>query len=165
MPTIGTDCHITLTHPDVNDGDPYGFILSPTSPSRPEGIQVTRQVFSEVVSFYDTGMRVWIHFDIILADHLMNPDGSEHTESRADMYPMLLEYLDQKDSISPDLRNRNFCEPRSPGLHRPEKHFATNSILYCQLNNIGSYYPPIDPAILDQSIWDGSLTWATSYWR
>ena len=41
MPTIGTDCHITLSHPDVNGGQPYGFILSPETRSRPEGIQVT----------------------------------------------------------------------------------------------------------------------------
>jgi len=165
MPTIGTDCHITLTHPAVNGGLPYGFILSEQTRSRPEGIQVTREVFSEEVAFYDTGMRVWIHFDIMLADFLVNPNGSKHTQTRADSYAMLLQYLDQKDSINLESPIGTFVGLGALGYTAREKHFPTHSIVYCQLNNVGSYFPPVDPEILDQSIWDGSLTWATSYWR
>ena len=137
-PTIGTDCHITLTHPDVNGGEPYGFILSSMSPSRPEGIQVTRQVFSEVVSFYDTGMRVWIHFDILLADHMLNPDGSEHTQSRADMYSMLLNFLDQKDSISLTSAIGTFVNLGAPGLHRTRETLCSlfNPLLPAQQHRI-----------------------------
>ena len=33
------------------------------------------------------------------------------------------------------------------------------------LNNVGYYFPPADPEKLALSLWDGTLTWATSYWR
>lgn len=165
MPTIGTDCHITLAHPDVNGGLPYGFILSTETRSRPEGIQITREVFSDVVAFYDTGMRVWIHFDLMLSDLLIDPNGQRHTADRATMYAMLLQFLDQKEAINLESAVGTFVNLGALGYTAREKHFATHSIIYCQLNNVGSYFPPIDPALLDMSIWDGTLTWETSYWR
>jgi len=58
MPTIGQDCHITLTHPAVNAGQPYGFLVNeePGESTRPGGIQITRQVNS------DGNILVWVLF-------------------------------------------------------------------------------------------------------
>ena len=30
MPTIGQDCDLIMVHPDVNSGDPYGFVFTPS---------------------------------------------------------------------------------------------------------------------------------------
>ena len=38
MPTIGTDCHLTLKHDDLNGGAAYGFLLDPAS-RYPEGLR------------------------------------------------------------------------------------------------------------------------------
>ena len=44
LPIIGTDCDITLTHPDVHDGDPFGFILTPDPNHGRSGVSVQREV-------------------------------------------------------------------------------------------------------------------------
>jgi hypothetical protein len=51
------------------------------------------------------------------------------------------------------------------GWTADERHLPHSSIIKCQINNIGYYWPPVDVATLELSQWDGTLTWATSYWR
>jgi len=46
-----------------------------------------------------------------------------------------------------------------------EIHLPDRSLVRCQFNNAGTYWPPVDPATLALSTWDGTLSWATSYWR
>ncbi|MBI9043377.1 MAG: hypothetical protein JEZ06_02755, partial [Anaerolineaceae bacterium] len=100
MTTVGEDCHITLMHEDVNGGAAYGFVLDPDSRARPEGVQMTREVVGDETEEFTT---VWIHFDVLLADELINPDGSLHTESRSEMYSKLLEYLDKREGVNLDM--------------------------------------------------------------
>ena len=43
---------------------------------------------------------IYIFFTLILADDLHNPDGSEHADSRAIMYTMLLSYLSKTSDLT-----------------------------------------------------------------
>ena len=51
------------------------------------------------------------------------------------------------------------------GFTADERHLPDHTVVKCQFNNAGSYFPPVDPEQLAQSIWDGPLTWETSFWR
>ena len=159
MPTPGADCHITLAHPLVNAGDPYGFILDQERPTRPGGIAIKRQIAS------DGSQRVWVYFDILLADDLLNPNGSRHTKSRGEMYARWLEYMAQPGGLALGSALGVLLNLGALGWTAEERHIPDRSLLLCQLNNAGVYWPPVDPILLANSVWDGTLTWASSYWR
>jgi hypothetical protein len=161
MPTIGQDCHITLTHSALNGGQPYGFLINeePGESTRPGGIQITRQVNS------DGGILVWVLFDILLADRATNPDGSTHAFTRQQDYNMLMQYLAQTSNIILTSFMGAIVNLFAVGFTADERHMPAFSIIKCQLNNFGIYFPPVDPATLAQSLWDGNLTWSSSYWR
>jgi hypothetical protein len=157
--TIGTDCHITLTHPDVNGGSAYGFLCDAQNNLVPEGFKIVREVITGV------GTRVWIHFDVLLADGLINPDGSLHSDTRANMYAMLQLFLAETSDLMLTTFLGAISSLGALGFTADERHIAGMSVIKCQLNNVGFYYPPADPGVLALSLWDGTLTWETSYWR
>lgn len=161
MPTIGQDCHITLSHPLVNGRAAYGFLLNeePGESTRPGGVQITRQVLS------DGSTLVWVLFDILLADRALNPDGSAHAKTRAQDYAVLLQYLAQLSDIAVQTPVGTILNLFAVGYTADERHMPYSSLIKCQLNNYGIYWPPVDPDTLAQSLWDGALTWSTSYWR
>lgn len=98
-PVIGADCHVTLAHTDIDSGQPYGFVLAAAPRSRPEGVMIQREVFSEETAQYGA-MRVWVYFNLLLADELLSPDGSAHVASRSQMYSKLMQFLDKQEGIT-----------------------------------------------------------------
>jgi hypothetical protein len=158
-PIIGQDCHIKLTHADVNGGIPYGFLVDENKGTRPGGVQITHEVDSGGTT------RLWLLFDVLLSDNSINPDGSAHAFTRAQDYAMLLLYLSKMDGLILDTPIGSFLNLGAVGWSADERHLPHSSIIKCQVNNIGVYWPPVDTATLELSIWDGTLTWATSYWR
>ena len=158
-PILGEDCHITLTHADINGGEPYGFIVNEENGTRPGGVQITHEVDT-----YGT-TRLWLYFDVVLSDNSINPDGSAHTPTRNEDYVMLLQYLGKLDGLILTTPVGSFLNLGAIGWTADERHLPLSSIMKCQINNIGVYWPPVDPDTLKLSIWDGTLTWATSYWR
>ena len=166
MPTIGTDCDITLTHPLVNDGNPYGFILTPDPTYGRSGVSIQREVDP------DTGSTsVFIFFSILLADELSNPDGSDHTQTRAQMYSMLLDYLEQTSEICVETVLGIWLGIGTIGHSATEQHLIKGSMISLKLANIGEYRPPAVPTTVFASIWqdsppeDDALTWDSSIWR
>lgn len=159
MSALGSDCHITLTHPLVNGGKPYGFILDCTRSTHPGGISITREVSS------DGSALIWVYFDILLADDLLNPDGSRHAESRGEMYAAWLEYMAQREGLELECALGTLLNLGALGFTAEERHLPTESLLLCQVNNAGVYWPPVDAATLALSIWDGTLNWNGAYWR
>jgi hypothetical protein len=159
-PVIGQDCHITLTHAVVNGGAAYGFlVLEERKGTRPGGVQITHEVDSGGTT------RLWLLFDVLLSDNSINPNGSAHTFSRAQDYAMLLQYLGQQSGLILDTPVGAFLNLGAVGWTADERHLPHSSIIKCQVNNIGVYWPPVSAAALELSVWDGTLTWATSYWR
>jgi hypothetical protein len=160
-PVIGQDCHITLTHADVNSGAAYGFLVveEANKGTRPGGVQITH----EVDSLGST--RLWLYFDILLSDNSINPDGTAHTPTRAQDYAMLLQFLEKREGLILDTPIGSFLNLGAVGWTADERHLPFSSVIKCQINNIGIYWPPVDAATLNLSVWDGTLTWASSYWR
>lgn len=158
MPTIGTDCHITLTHPDINAGLPYGFILQSEDKTYGPGI-VIQQVLDNTVT------TIKIFFHVLLADNLINPDGSVHVETRSAMYAVLKQYLSKLADVTLVCSIGAIPNIGATGHVATEYHYSDLSVLVCQVNNAGLYFGPVDLDTFSLSIWDGTLTWASSYWR
>jgi hypothetical protein len=159
-PRIGRDCHITLSHPDVENGAPYGFLVDPSNRLRPAGFSLRRQALS------DGNMQVWAYFDVLLGDHLINPDGSHHTATRSEMYTRLMQYLTLPSGLALSGPLGAFSNLGALGFISDERHRPDGSLVRCQLNNIGVYWPPVAPELLVESVWDGAaLTWNSTYWR
>ena len=157
-PTIGVDCHITLSHPLVNSGNPYGFILEYTDKY---GAQSTVQ--REVQS--DGTCIIRYYFHVMLADGLIEPGGSKHSAGRSAMYAMLQQYLSQVSGVTLNTIVGTFTNLAALGHAATELHYASLSIVQCQFTNAGFYFAPADPTLFTGSIWDGSQLWQNSYWR
>lgn len=160
MAIIGSDCNLTLRHAEVNGGEPFGFVLDPNS-VYPEGIAIRREVFTEL----SMPMKLWVYFDVVLADDLINPDGANHTETRTAMYDMLVNYLGKKEDIQVTFGMGAIVGLGAIEYSAIEKHYANYSTIRVHLTNVGAYFGVINEAAFNNSLWDGPLTWATSYWR
>ena len=165
MPTIGTDCDIILVHPDVNNGDPYGFVLAPDPSNKGSAVSIQRELDE-----YDQ-IQIYIFFTIIMADELKNPDGSSHVEDRASMYSVLLDYLSHTEGLSIGTVIGTWLGIGPLGHSATELHLIEGSYISCKLTNISTYHPPIDSELFFDSIWqpeppgESALTWDTSVWR
>ena len=174
MAVIGKDCHITLQHEDVNLGAACGFILDPQSKNRPESVEIKREIFSEP----ETLENIWVWFDVLLADHVLGPDGGVFEDeslilpgggsppaSRMGMYTKLMAFLEKDEGITLSFGLGSITGLGALGFTTVEKHYAEYSSVRIELNNTGKYYGIINTQALVNSVWDGSLTWETSYWR
>jgi hypothetical protein len=166
-PTIGLDCHLILSHADIDAGAEYGFICPKDDSHRECGVQFVREVVSESTVETDTtkGTKLYCHFDLILADDLIAPNGAPHIRTRAQDYAKLLEFLSKPSGIALTSPAGTLVNLGSLGWSADERHMPHHSIIKVQLNNVGFYFPPADPDVLAASVWDGVYTWETSYWH
>jgi hypothetical protein len=158
MADVGKDCHLKLTHPDVAGGDPCGFLLE--SNQNPGAVfSIQRQVDAQ------GKVSIRVFFDVLAADELINPDGSRHEFDRASIYERITSYLICLDGISVETPVGVFSNIGAQGHSATELHYEGLSVISCQFNNVGPYYPPADAARFYASLWDGDLMWSESYWR
>jgi hypothetical protein len=85
--------------------------------------------------------------------------------SRAADYALLSSYLERRSGLEVGTPVGVFANLGALGHASNEIHLPGSSLVRCQFNNVGTYWPPVDPAQLGLSTWDGTLSWATSYWR
>jgi len=156
---LGVNCHIILSHVEVDEGAEFGFLVDPERELYPEGVRINRQVVS------DGSTTVWVHADVLLADGLVNPDGSSHADDRGAMYSKLLQFLDKRSGLTLETPAGALTNLGALAYCADERHTPDFSLVRVVLNNAGVYWPPVDADLLGQSQWDGALTWATSYWR
>jgi hypothetical protein len=157
--TPGIDCQITLCHPLVNSGEATGFVLEPDDKSQQPVISIQREVQA------DGSTRIRVFFNVLMADDLVNPDGSRHSQSRAEMYNRLQQYLAQTAGLTLQTSIGVISNVGASGHSATELHYNNASVVACQLNNAGPYFPPVDPAVYFNSVWDGQLAWSGSCWR
>lgn len=158
-PILGKDCHIILSHPEIDAGDEYGFLLAEDQAIKSGGVQITREVDSEGTT------RLWLHFDVLLADRAVNPDGRIRPQTRSQDYAKLCQFLSKRGQVSITSPAGTLLSLGAVGWTADERHLPGSALIKCQFNNTGVYWPPVDPDLLSLSVWDGSLTWATAYWR
>ncbi len=135
--TIGQNCHIRLSHIDINGGVPYGFVLDPENKVDGPPVTVQREIDS------DGNVVIKVYFNILLADLIINPDGSNHVDSKAVMYAMLTDFLEKEDGLSLDSVAGTYVNIGASGHCATEYHYAGRSVVACQLNNAGPYFPPV----------------------
>ncbi len=158
---IGATCHLVLQHPLVNSGDPVGFLLQP-DPRMPNAgpvVQLQRETDSDGLSTSK------VYFTAILADNLVNPDGTLHTLTRVQMYALIIEFLQQPSDLLLGYGGGWLTNLQAIGHVSTELHYGDYSLISCQFTNKAAYFTAADPVKFYASIWDGTLTWATSYWR
>lgn len=158
-PIVGKDCHIILSHHEIDGGEGYGFLLAEDEGIKSGGVQMTREVDSGGTT------RLWLHFDVLLADRAVNPDGRMRTQSRSADYAKLCQFLSKQSEVSITSPAGTLLSLGAVGWTADERHQPGYALIKCQFNNIGVYWPPVDPALLLLSVWDGTLTWSSSYWR
>jgi hypothetical protein len=156
--TLGGNCHLTLSHLDIDAGAPYGFMVS-IDKIKAEGIRVNREVISDGTTL------LWIYFDILTADRLICPDGSFCVNTKSQMDAKLQQFLMKTSGLILSTPAGSYLGLCALGFTADERHSPLKSIWKCQLNNIGYYWPPVPNDVLLLSVWDGTLTWGTSYWR
>jgi len=163
--TIGENCDIILVHENVNDGDPYGFIIGPDPSKQGPSFSVQRSLDSEdeiVIHLFAT---------VLLSDNLKNPDGSEHEESRQEMYDMIVLYLAELESMSVDTWIGTFLGLGQFGHTATELHMVQGTYISLKFANLTKYHPPVDSETFYNSIWQDTppavdaLTWESSVWR
>ncbi len=157
--TINKDCHVILYHPDVNGGVPCGFVLQSQNKQLGPAVSIQKEVTSQGVT------NVKVFFNVLLADDLVNPDGSKHAATRAQMYALLSSFLAQSADVQLTTSVGLINNIGATGHSATETHYGPVSVVACQMNNKGIYNGPVDPVALNGSVWDGTLTWASSYWR
>lgn len=164
-PNLGVNCDFILIHPDVNGGDPYGFVLSPDPQKSGSAFSIQRSLNS------DGDTRIYLFATILMADDLKDPDGGEHVDDKSTMYEMLLDYLEQTEEISIDTFMGTFLGLGQSGHSSTELHLVEASYISLKFANISTYHPPIDRDLFFGSIWQdsppafGALTWDSSVWR
>jgi len=160
-PLIGINCDVTFTHPDVNGGEPYPFILAIDPSVRGGSVSVQRMVEET-----DSSVSIRLSLTVLLADDLKNPDGSEHTQGRSVSYSKLIDYLGKTDGLTINTVIGAFTGLAPLGFSATELHQPNRSHIACQFDNISAYHPPITAPNFWLSTWDNiDLDWSTSYWR
>lgn len=166
IPIIGKDCDITLCHPSINSGVPYGFILTPDPTHGRSGVSIQREIDPD-----SDAVNIYLFFSVMLADDLKNPNGSDHDDNRETMYLKLLEYLDQRSEVCIDTVLGTWLGVGSTGHSATELHLINGSILSIKFTNITEYHPPSDSDLVLASFWQpdipgaNALTWDTTLWR
>ena len=162
---IGENCDFILVHPDVNDGNPFGFVLTPDPSKSGSAISIQRQLD-------DAGeIQIYLFASVLLADDLQNPDGSEHEDSRQDMYDMLLDFLAETEGLSIGTVMGTYLGLGQTGHTATELHMVDASVISLKFANLSTYHPPIDSDLFFGSLWQdsppaaGAFTWDTSVWR
>ena len=157
---LGKNCDVRFSHPDLNDGEPYGFLFAYDPSVRGNSLSVQRVVD-------DGQITIRLYCTVILADDLKDHDGAEHVEQRAAMYSMLLKYLEKMDSVAIDTVMGVFSGMVSTGHSATELHQADVTHVALQFYNLGEYHPPIDSDLFFASVWDGEdINWgSTMLWR
>jgi len=160
MFTLGKNCDVRFTHPDVNSGEPYGFLFAYDPSVRGNSLSVQRVVDKGVIT-------IRVYFTLLLADDLKNHDGSVHAETRAEMYAQLLEYLEQIDSLAIDTVVGVFAGMVSTGHSATELHQPDVTHIALQFYNLADYHPPIESALYFASLWDAdAIAWGNGMlWR
>jgi hypothetical protein len=164
MATIGVDCDVKLTHPDVNGGDAVGFVLKRARQTVSGLVTLRRQAYRDPEGYYVDRLVFWM--TVHAADQLLNPDGSRHQRTRTQIYDSLLEFLAARSGITLECATGIWTDLHATLTVTTEYLGRLTDEVVLRLNS-GNYYDliPIDRERFLASEWDGVLTWDTSYWR
>lgn len=159
MFTLGKNCHITLSHPEIDSGSPYGFILKVDSLDLGPAVVIQREKNAA------GDLNVKVFFTLVLGEELLNPDGSKHADSRYNMHQKFVQFLAKESNLTLSGSFGILPNVGASGHAATESHYGSLTFIACQLINAGAFSEPLNGQSFLASCWDGSLNWDTSYWR
>lgn len=168
MPTLQQDCELMLYHSQVQAGQPAGFLLD-HSRLYHGSISVYRSAYRQADG--DFNDQQVVSFTILIADGLVNPDGSLHLGSAGEEYDLLFSILTQRSEIGVITTEGVFSGLYSSGNYLLEERNGGVMRVTVQLSSDGDIYAPADRDRFEQSLWvdgdiySGSMHWDNSYWR
>ena len=167
MPVIGKDCHLILQHDAVNmAGNPMALSALRTAAlaravcrwyAKLHRIQRMRPMPPPVRnsgSILTSSLRILSSIPMghcmLLPDQRIMPSCWTISHNR---------------KASPSLPPPGFTPTLARWAGQRMNATCPHSIVKVGLNNVGYYFPPANPEQLALSVWDGTLTWETSFWR
>lgn len=170
MPVIGVDCDIMLAHPDVHLGEPLGFLLY-RKPGEVFGppVKIHYESYTDALGEAADVRHLW--FRVLLADRLLNPDGSAHGDSAAVMRENLIAIVMAHSNITLYTPAGLIAGLYSSGHVLIHSIYPGVEIVEVQLTSRSVHFAPVDPARYAASVWvDGNtysaeMNWDNSYWR
>lgn len=168
MAAPGVDCHIALSHPLVDGGAPFGFLLDDSKDAGP-AVSIQREAIKQDDGGYADNQKFF--FTVLLGDRLPNPDNTNHSENAAEMYTALLRFLGQHSGLALLTPSGTFSGLYASGHYATEIHYPDVTLVTVQMSNTGSAFAPVDVTLFIQSCWvdggtyTGSMAWSNTYWR
>jgi hypothetical protein len=168
LSTPGVDCHIALSHPQINNGSPHGFLLDDSKEAGP-AVSIQREAVRQDDGTFVDNQKFF--FTVILGDRLPNPYNSLHQENAAGMYAALMQYLGTHSGLALLTPTGSFSGLFASGHYATEIHYPDITLVTVQMSNTGSSFDPVDVTRfiqsnwVDESVYVGEMTWDTTYWR
>lgn len=157
-----------LYHALINQGQPLGLLLDHSRLNH-SSINVSRSAFKIADgNFQDQQV---LSFTVLLADGMVNPDGSLHLGNTENEYNQLFEILSQRSEIGVITPEGIFSGLYSSGNYLVEERSGSTLRITIMLSSSGDVFAPADRDRFEQSLWvdeenyAGSMTWDNSYWR
>jgi hypothetical protein len=168
MAAPGIDCHIALSHAEINGGVPYGFLLDESKDAGP-AVSIQREAVKQDDGTFTDSQKYF--FTVVLGDRLTNPDNSLHPQTGAEMYVALMQYLGKHSCLALLTPTASFSGLFASGHFATEIHYPDITLVTVQMNSAGSSFDPVDITLFIQSFWvdgeayAGDMTWSNTYWR
>ena len=168
MPTPGMDCDITLAHPQVNGGQPVGFVLQPRDRVTGPEVRLHHEVYSDALAQPFDVRHLW--FDVLISDDLLAPNGGRILGAASQMLANLTDIAAAHNNISLTTRLGviSGLSALQHALIYSIRHDHT--VVTVHLTTHTTHFQPADPAYYFASIWQadaysGAMDWDNSYWR
>jgi len=165
---VGKNCDVALFHPDVNGGQPVGFICEAKVKYGPP-VTVHWEAYSEWDNSVSDVRHLW--FTVLIGDDLVNPDGSKHEAGAEETYLKLVEIITRHSGIGMINRLGAITGLKSSGHVLIQNIYPALQTVEVHLTTRLTNFAPVDPARYVESKWvDASMVvgaqhWGNSYWR
>ncbi len=169
MPTIGVDCDLMLAHPEVDGGQAYGFLVEPKSKTYGPVVQVHWEKYTQADGSISDVRHLWV--TVMIADEMMNPDGTLHQATAAEDYAALVALLTKPDQLTLITRLGAIAGLVSTGHVMEQQIYPEVVLVVCQLSTKSNVFQPVNYEMYLRSLWvdedsySDTMNWGNSYWR
>ncbi len=158
-----------LAHPEVDGGQPVGFLVEPKNEKYGPAVQVHWEKYTNADGSFSDVRHLWA--TVMIADQLQNPNGSLHQETGAEMYSKLIELLTKPDQITLVTRMGAIAGLVGSGHVMEQQIYPEVVLVICQLTTRTNVFQPVNydyylrSAWVDEDTYTGDMSWGNSYWR
>jgi hypothetical protein len=165
---VGSNCDVALFHPEVDGGEPVGLLCEAKVKYGPP-VTVHWEAYSEADGTISEVRHLW--FTALIADDLVNPDGSKHAETGVEMYAKLVEIVMKHKGIGLITQLGAITGLKSSSHVMIQNIYPALQTVLVNLSTRQNNFAPVDPARYVSSMWVdkdtyvGAQHWNNSYWR